>query len=130
VKKKNIIALIVIACGIAIISMLLPWWTSVIWIIVICIIMNTSLRAGWWISGIGLAIVWLVASLYFKTQDQTDLIGRTGTLLGGISGSLLVVVTIILGFISGALAGWFGSVCALLLNEKKNPKAINGYTRT
>lgn len=77
-----------------------------------------------------LAVVWLLASIYFKSHDQTDLIGKTGALLGGVSGTLLVVITTVIGFITGALSGWFGAVCAYALKTPKDQKQINGYSQS
>lgn len=128
-KNKNIIFL-TISSGIALISLVFPWWTSIIWIILISVLLNVSLRAGWWISGIAMALVWLVAAAYFKTQDQTDLIGKTGKLLGGISDSILLIVTVLTGFITGALSGWLGAACAYVLKTPKDQKQINGYSQS
>ena len=115
--------------GIPIISMLLPWWASIIWIIGICIWLHISMRFAWWISGMSLAVVWFLASIFFKSHDQTDLIGKTGALLGGVSGFLLVVITTVIGFITGALSGWFGSACATIIH-KSNQRLINGYKQS
>ena len=129
-KRKNLISFIIIAFGIIVLSLLMPWWSSIIWIILICVVMNLSVRSAWWISGIAMALVCIAASAYLKGQDQTDLIGKTGNLLGGVSSTVLLIVTAVIAFISGALAGWFGTACAFVIKGQKTKRDINGFTQS
>lgn len=115
--KGYIAAFVIISIGIVLISMFLPWWISALWITVIVAVLQLPLRAGIIISAVSFSIIWLLSSLYFQSKDATDLIGRTAELLGGISAFLMIVITAIIGLITGALSGWLGSTIGYVLKR-------------
>ena len=107
--KSNTFTFIILIAGIFILGLLLPWWVSPLWIILIAYIRKTTFKSGIVMGAISLGFVWGIVAGYMTFNDDADIMYKTGQLLGGVSGNLLIIITALIGSITGGLAGWFGS---------------------
>ncbi|HUR31010.1 MAG TPA: hypothetical protein VMZ69_06230 [Saprospiraceae bacterium] len=109
-KKKTLLAFLIMIIGIGIIGYFTPWWVPVIWVIFTAFVLKLNIKTGMMSGALSFALVWSVMSRYMDVQDQAGIISKTGTLMGGISHQLLFVLVMVISLITGFLAGWFGSV--------------------
>lgn len=86
-----------------------PWYCAAIfltlWFAVFIVPTRFAILAG---AGI-LALLHLSISGWMWMQDDTGLLVKAGTVLGGLPPIALWFVTGIVGFITGGLAGWLGT---------------------
>jgi hypothetical protein len=108
-KENAIIAIFLMIAGIVILNYFFPWWTPVIWICCIAWIMRLPVKKGILCGGISFAVVWMAMSRYLDVLSATDIMDKTGALLGGVSSVVLMIITGLLAFITGCLSGWLGS---------------------
>jgi hypothetical protein len=69
-----------------------------------------------WLGLISVAVSYAVMAGWQIRQDEYNLISKTGALLGGLSSTVVLVLTVIIGLISGGLAGWLGNALGRELN--------------
>ena len=122
--KNTLIAFALMAAGITILSYLLPWWVSVIWVIAVCILLKLNIRQSIFTAGISFSLVWLVAALMMLMQDDTGFIGKAGELLGGLSAMMMVMVVFVVAFITGCLSGWTGGALGYYLRSQNSNNKI------
>ena len=115
-KKKTLYALLMMIAGIFLLSYFTLWWLPAIWVILIAYVMKLNIKAGMTTGGISFALVWVAYAMYMCAQDNANIISKTGSLLGGLSQSLMVVVVLVLSLITGILSGWLGSAIATYSN--------------
>lgn len=111
-------ALYIVALVIGMVAMMLgPWYLSVIWIVLLTAAAGWNVGKGLMIGGVVMALVWLLAAVYFSLGDENNVIGKTAELIGGISKSVFILITTLVAFITGLLAGWLGSAVGLLFKK-------------
>lgn len=103
-------------CGVA--AWLGPWWTPAIVLVAGYAFLQRPVRHAVIQGGLILALAYALAAGWMWSQDSTNLLGKTGTLLGGIPPVAMLVFTIVLGWITGLLSGWLGSALGKTLREK------------
>jgi len=118
-KRKPFLILIMMLAGVVVAGLFGPWWAPAVFVTLLCMLMKLSAKQGVWIGGLALFLVYLIMSVLMMGKDDSGLIGKTGALLGGLSAPLMVVVTGLIGGITGMLSGWLGSSLAMVMPGKK-----------
>jgi len=108
--------ILVIGCGVA--AWLGPWWAPAVVLASWYALLQRPVRHAAIQGGLVLALAYALAAGWMWSQDSTNLLGKTSTLLGGIPPVAMLVVTIVLAWITGLLSGWLGSVLGKTLHEK------------
>ena len=72
--------------------------------------MRLPIKKAMIIGASGLGLTFLIMAVWMCTLDQAHVIEKTGTLLGGLSPAAMVVITTLIGLVTGLLSGWLGSV--------------------
>ena len=106
--------------GISVMGYFTPWWVPVIWIIATAFVLKLDVRIAVTTGAMTFALVWLVMARYMDIQDRANIIEKTGTLMGGLSHQLFFILLLIVGLITGALAGWFGSRLRPFIDQTMN----------
>lgn len=119
-KTKTNISLLIMTLGVTVLGFITPWWVGAVWVVLIAAIMRTNKKQGMFTGAFAFGIVWVVMARYMSTQDTADIISKTGTLLGGLSHQLMMVVTLVIAFITGLLSGWLGSAIGQTFLPRKN----------
>ena len=107
---KVFIAALLIIFGVAALSFITPWWVPPFWVVLIASMMKLDIKTSLVIGGACYVLVGCTMAWYMSTQDAADIITKTGTLMGGISNLMMLVVIGIISLVTGSLAGWLGSV--------------------
>ncbi|MEP6795026.1 MAG: hypothetical protein ABJB16_11915 [Saprospiraceae bacterium] len=108
-KTKTIISFLIMIIGVTGLGFIAPWWAGTVWVVLIAAIMRTNKKQGMFTGAFAFGLVWVAMARYMSIQDGVDIISKTGTLLGGLSHQLMMVVTLVIAFITGILSGWLGS---------------------
>ncbi len=95
------------------------WWAPAVSILLLSMLMKLSSTQGSWIGALSLFLVFTLMALFMLGKDDTGLIRKTGELLGGLSPTMMVIATGIIGGITGLVSGWLGSSLALMMATKK-----------
>ena len=96
-----------------------PWWS----IAALAAIASAIFGYRYW-SAIGAAflggfILWYFVASQFDAANESILSGRIGTMLGGLSASMVLVATGIIGGITAGLGGWLGYAAkSLFIGDK------------
>jgi hypothetical protein len=118
-KGKSLLILILMLIGVIVSGFFGPWWAPAVFVVLLTMLMKLTAKEGMWIGAVSLLIVYMVMSVLMLGKDDTGLIGKTGSLLGGLSSPLMVVVTGLIGGITGLLSGWLGSSLSKVMPAKK-----------
>ncbi len=118
-KTKTIISFLLMIIGITGLGFIAPWWAGAVWVVLIAAIMRTNNKQGMFIGAFAFALVWVAMARYMSFEDGSDIISKTGTLLGGLSPQLMMTVTWVLAFITGLFSGWLGSALGLTFFPRK-----------
>jgi hypothetical protein len=105
-------------CGVA--GWFGPWWAPAAFLAAWTILMRTPRRTAVIEGGLILAAVFGAVAGWMFLRDESDLLGKTGALLGGLPAWALLLVTIVIGWITGLLAGWLGSALGVVIMEKND----------
>lgn len=119
-KTRTIISFVIMVAGVLGLGFFTPWWVSPLWIVLVAGASKLSLNQSALLGGFAIAMVWLVMARYFSLQDDAGIITKTGTLLGGLSHRLMMVITLVIAFITGLLSGWLGGSISNLSLKKTN----------
>jgi len=118
-KGKSLLVLILMVIGVTISGFFGPWWAPAVFVILLSMLMKLTSREAIWIGALSLLVVYVIVAVMMLGKDDTGLIGKTGVLLGGLSAPLMVLVTGLIGGITGLLSGWLGSRLAKVLPANK-----------
>jgi hypothetical protein len=118
-KGKSLLVLILMLIGVTVSGFFGPWWAPAVFVVLLSMLMKLTAKQGMWNGAISLLIVYTVMSAMMLGKDDSGLIGKTGTLLGGLSAPLMVVVTGLIGGVTGLLSGWLGSSLSKVMPVKK-----------
>jgi len=95
-----------------------PWWAPAGFVVLLSGLMQLTAKQSIMAGGISIGFVYLVMAIWMKSMDKADIIGKTGMLMGGLSPIAMIVVTTLIGLITGVLAGWVGSVLGRMFGER------------
>jgi hypothetical protein len=117
-KNKTGIALILCLIGSLVSGLYGPWWAPAVFILLMCALMRLTVKQSFLTGSISLCVVYLGMALWMSRMDKAAIIEKTGLLLGGLSPVMMIVVTTLIGFTTGLLSGWLGSVIGSTLSKK------------
>ena len=83
-----------------------------------CALMRLTVKQSFLTGSISLGVVYLGMALWMSRMDKAAIIEKTGLLLGGLSPVMMIVVTTLIGFTTGLLSGWLGSVIGSVISKK------------
>ena len=124
-KGKTIIAFLIMAAGVLGLGFIAPWWTAALWVVCVSALTRLNQKQATLAGGFAVVIVWVLMARYLSMQDDADIITKTGTLLGGISHQLMMVVTLVIALITGVLSGWLGSVLGQVIMSRNTKDAVS-----
>lgn len=107
---KNIISLLVLAIACILIQSFTPWWSSLIIIGLFTAIMNTPPIKALIFGAFILFAIWFAYAFYLNHQNDGILSERVGVLFQGLTGFKLVLLTGIIGALTGGLSALTGSL--------------------
>ena len=111
--------------GVVALSFFTPWWVPPFWVVFVAFIMKLDIKNALLLGALCYGLIWSGMARYMSEQDASDIISKTGVLLGGLSHQMMFVVVTIISLITGALAGWFGSVLGKIIRGSNNePRVI------
>ncbi len=117
-KNKSTIAFIVMIVGSFLTGYYGPWWAPAVFIVISTAVLGLTTKKAMLIGASALGVAFLVMSAWMNSLDQSHLIEKTGTLLGGLSPVAMIVVTAVIGFVTGLLSGWLGSALGGVLKKE------------
>ena len=107
------------AAGVAVWSLLFPWWMAIIWIVSVAFFIKTTTRVAILSGAVALGVVWLLMSIILLLNDHMQIIGKSAQLLGGLSDYLLIIISLVIALITGGLSGWFGHSLGIVFRKSK-----------
>ena len=116
-KSKTIIVLIICIVGSYLSGYLGPWWAPAAYLVLVSALLKLPVRMALIAGSISLGAVYLGQAIVMNSKDEADIIAKTGLLLGGLSPLMMIVLTTLLGGITGLLSGWTGSVIGSLVKK-------------
>lgn len=117
-KNNSAVAFLVMLIGSFLSGYYGPWWAPAVFLIIATAIMRLNAKKAVIIGACSLGLSFLGMSVWMSTLDQSDLIDKTGALLGGLSPVVMIAVTTIIGFVTGLLSGWLGSALGGVLKKE------------
>ncbi len=121
-KKQLLPAILFMMAGLAVLGFIAPWWVLPFWIVLVAAMMTLHDRESLLAGGISYIIICFGMALYMIQQDDADIIMKTGTLLGGLSTTLMLLGVILISMITGSLSGWLGSAIGNVYNTSGSRK--------
>ena len=95
-----------------------PWWAPAVFLAAWTIVMRMPRRTAVIEGGLILAAVFGTVAGWMLLRDESALLAKTGTLLGGLPAWAMWFVTLVIGWITGILSGWLGSALGEVIMEK------------
>ncbi|GEM_PF-1133602 len=117
-KNKTTVAFILCIAGSLLAGIYGPWWGPAVFIMMLCALMGLTVKQSILAGSISLGLVYLGMALWMGRQDKAEIIEKTGMLVGGMSPVMMIVVTTLIGYITGLLSGWLGSVIGGVVSKK------------
>jgi hypothetical protein len=118
-KNKLPIVFLVMVIGTFLSGNYGPWWAPAFFIVLASAMMRLSARQALIVGCMTLGLLYLGMSIWQNTKDQAGMLEKTGNLLGGLSLSALILITTLLGAVTGLLSGWLGSGLGRLLGKER-----------
>lgn len=97
-----------------------PYWVVMISLSILAILLNPGNSASFWGGGFGMALSWVGLSMFLTIQSGSDLPDKIAQILGAPSGTVLVAVTGVIGFLLGSLASLSGNLLRNMLKKQPN----------
>lgn len=117
-KNTSVIAFIILLAGTFLSGYFGPWWAPAFFIVLTVLLLRLNARQGLFLGALSMATAYLIMAIWMQTTDEADILQKTGMLLGGLSTGLLIVVTVLIGGVTGLLSGWLGSALGALVSKK------------
>lgn len=118
-KAKTLTTYFIFLTGVFLSGYFGPWWAPAAFVVVVSILMQLTSKKAAMAGGVSTGITYLAMALWLNSVDKADIIGKTGSLLGGLSSLGLIVITVLIGIVTGALAGWLGSALSGVLQKNE-----------
>ena len=105
---KNL-AILISMIGLShIVSLFLPWYAIIFSIALITAIFKLKLGKAILFGFISIFLLWLLTSTLIDFENEHNLSTKIGELFGGVSTFIVILITSIIGGITGLLGGWIG----------------------
>ncbi|MDX1476058.1 MAG: hypothetical protein R3301_00075 [Saprospiraceae bacterium] len=98
-----------------------PWWIVALIPFVAVLLARLKPAAGFVVGLSGIFVAWAVMAGWIDSQNHSILSQRIGTLLGGLSPVLLILVTALIGGLVGGLAGLTGAYAGNEVRKRRSP---------
>ncbi|HEY3385644.1 MAG TPA: hypothetical protein VGK46_03975 [Saprospiraceae bacterium] len=108
-NAKTIITYIAMLAGVILSGYFGPWWAPAAFVVLLAGLMQMTSKKAILAGGFSVGIVYMVMAIWMNSMDKADIIGKTGMLMGGLSSVAMIIVTTLIGLITGVFAGWVGS---------------------
>ena len=105
---KFILLLVLSVLGVLTIGPVVPFWGSMLVVGILAALVFPSGVGGFFGGGLGFGLAWTGMAIYICILSSSSLPGRMADLVGLGSGTMLVGITGILGFLLGGLSGLAG----------------------
>jgi len=115
---KTILTYIAMLAGVILSGYFGPWWAPAAFVVLLAGLMQMTPKKAIMAGGLSVGVVYLIMAAWMNSMDKTDIIGKTGMLMGGLSSVAMIVVTTLIGVITGVLAGWVGSGIGGMLGKR------------
>ncbi len=96
----------------------IPYWGIMVLLFLFALILKPGNSAAFWGGGFGLALSWIGLSLFLTIDSGSDLPNKMAQILGAPSGTVLVAVTGVIGFLLGALSSLSGNLFRNLVKRR------------
>ena len=116
-EKKTITALIIMIAATILSGFYGPWYAPSLVIILVSALTGLSEKSGLALGGFSLGMVFLVLSSYQYALDESNVLEKIGVVIGGASPIALILISSLIGMITGMLSGWLGSSLAVYLKK-------------
>ena len=116
-KTRPIIAFVILCLGIVLCGLYGPWYAPAAFVLLGSALMTLRMKHAIWLGLISSLLIYAVMALILLNRDDAEIISKTGNLLGGLSPIMVVVITAVIGGVTGLLAGWTGSAIGQLLRN-------------
>ena len=94
----------------AVFTFIFPWWGCMICTAVVAILQKDSVASSFAQGFIAIAILWIILLLYHNIPNHGMLADQLGKLIGGLKGIHLLLVSTLIGGLTGGLGAWSGSL--------------------
>jgi MFS family permease len=118
-KNKTIVLILVMLAGTFLSGYFGPWWAPAGFIVLSSALMGLSSKQAIGIGSGTLGVIFLVMAVFLSTKDESGLLQKTGSLMGGLSSGMLVALTMLFGGLTGFFSGWLGSALGVILRNTK-----------
>ena len=115
---KTIFTYIAMLGGVILSGYFGPWWAPAAFVVLLAGLMQMTTKKAIIAGGLSIGVVYLIMSAWMNSMDKADIIGKTGMLMGGLSSVAMIIVTTLIGLITGLLAGWVGSGIGGMLGKR------------
>jgi hypothetical protein len=116
-KTRPILAFIILCLGIVLSGLYGPWYAPAAFVALGCALMTLSMKHAIWLGLASSLLIYAAMALILLNRDDAEIISKTGNLLGGLAPFMVVMVTAVIGGVTGLLAGWTGSAIGQLLRN-------------
>lgn len=96
-----------------------PWWAPAIFLAAWTLLLRLPMRKAILEGGLLLAIAYGLAAGWMYLADASDLLGKTAGLFGGLPSYIFLLITVVIGGVTGVLTGWLGSALGKVIFEEK-----------
>lgn len=86
----------------------LPWWGACIIAFVVSFVLQQKEGASFLAGFIGVMLCWGISAFMINVTNEGLMAAKVGGLFGGMSATILVLVTAVLGGLLGGMASWSG----------------------
>jgi hypothetical protein len=111
-NKKTIVLYLIMIAGVILAGYFGPWWAPAAYVVILSVLMQLTTKTAVFTGMISVGLTYLLMSVWMNSRDHADVIEKTGMLLGGLSPVALILVTTLIGAVTGLLAGWVGGTIA------------------
>ena len=106
-------------------ALLLPWWAPMFMgLLLACLIPLRKNFSSFWATALGTAMSWLLIIVMTDVANEHILSKKMAALFNLPSYTLMILVSILVGFITGGLGGLMGNTLRKLLSPKTSTSSL------
>jgi hypothetical protein len=115
---KFLIFTLLCALLVVFLNIVAPYWVVMIAVTGLAAAIRPSALGGFIGGGLGMGLAWLGQTVYIATFTSSSLPDKMGALMGLGTGTTLMLLTAVLGFLLGGCSGLLGVLGRNLLQKK------------
>ncbi len=116
-NKKLISSLIIMLTGSFLAGWFGPWWAMSVYIILVVALLKLPVKPSLLLGALSIGIVFLGMALFTYSNDEAEIISKTGMLLGGLSPIGMLGFTTFIGILTGVCSAWLGSALGSFIKK-------------